>query len=100
MNIKVQNRIEKYFQYETISSFSKQSKRMKNALNSLKRKNDTDKQAKNVNNSKPDELILSDDEIEALSPPKQGRKSSITITRNNNSSQITKKVQTKNTSNP
>lgn len=58
---KVQKTIENFFTYETTSSFSKQSNRMKRAINLFRNKSDV-----NANTSKKiDEINLSEDESES-----------------------------------
>ena len=84
-----QSSIENFFHYETTSSFNKQSKRMKNAICNLKRKNDLSQETScsakqpSTSASLNDDLNLSDEDIEV--PVKQHRKqptkSSIKITK-------------------
>lgn len=83
----VQSSIEAFFNYQTTSSFSKQSQRMKNAINSFKRKNSAQNNKKSdlvsYENSfsriKNDDLNLSEDDEVPLKQKKQ-TKSSIKIT--------------------
>ena len=58
----MQNTIEKYFNYDTMSAFTKQSKRMKSAINSFKRKNTPTLDNSSKPHANEDDLNLSEDE--------------------------------------
>ena len=85
--LKIQSNIEKFFNYETTSSFSKQSKRMKNAITSFKRKNTSKAAEINSEGSSKvqnNDLDLSETEDEPIVPIKQKKtigRSSIQITK-------------------
>lgn len=86
-----QSSIENFFHYETTSAFNKQSKRMKNAIANLKRKNNqlqtgtssSDQQQAKNSASLNDDLNLSDEDFEVpvKQTKKQPTKSSIKITK-------------------
>lgn len=90
-----QSSIENFFHYETTSAFNKQSKRMKNAISNLKRKNNqsqpsTSSSQQQATNSASinDDLNLSDEDLEVpvkqtkkQATKKQPTKSSIRITK-------------------
>lgn len=83
-----QSSIENFFHYETTSAFNKQSKRMKNAITNLKRKNNqlqagTSSSDQQKAKSSADDLNLSDEDFEVpvKHTKKQSTKSSIKITK-------------------